>query len=156
MSTTPISGEGVLIPGFMACVTHVTSAVPRLVSLEVVEALRPVIRQRSGVTMMRIIAVVHMAVKAVGAVKPGTSSEKHPVHKPIGPVIAVRSTVIWGIVEVPVRAHGSRSDVDADGNLGRRHRGAAQKGSNESCESKRADFEHAFLLDAYRIFNLDS
>jgi hypothetical protein len=121
MRTTPISGERVFSLPFMASVAYVASPIPRLVCLEVVEALRPVLRQRSCVTVMRIKAVVDMAEKAVRAVKPGASSKKHPANKPIGPIVAVRSTVIGGIVEVPVRAHGSRSDVYADGNLGLRH-----------------------------------
>jgi len=120
--STPISGERVFTPRVMTSLAHIASPIPRLVSLEVIEALRPALRQRSSVTVMRIIAVVDMAVKAVRAVKPGAGSKKHPANKPIGSVIAVRSTVVWGIVEVPVRAHGSRSDVYADGNLGLRRR----------------------------------
>ena len=152
MRTTPISGEGVFSLPFVTGVAYVPSPISRLVCVEVVEALRPAFRQRSNVTVMRIKAVVDMAVKAARAVKPGASSKKHPLNKPIGPIIAVRSTIIWGIVEVPVRAHGSRSDVDADGNLGSRHGCTAQKASYESRESKRTDFEHdfsLFLADSY-------
>ena len=122
MRTTPISGEGVFSLPFMGSVAYVASPIPRFVSPEVVEALRPALRQRSNVTVMRIKAVVDMAVKVAMAVKPGASSKKHSAHKPIGPIVAVRSTVIRGIVEVPVRAHGSRSDVYTDRNLGSRHR----------------------------------
>jgi hypothetical protein len=125
MRTTPISGEGVFSLPFVASVAYVASPISRLVCLEVVEALRPALRQWSNVTVMRVKAVVDMAIKAAMAVKPGTSSNKHPANKPIGPVITIRSTVIWGIVEVPVRAHGNRSDVYADGNLGLRHRRTA-------------------------------
>jgi hypothetical protein len=121
-ATTPISGERVLTPRFMASVAYVSSSISRLVSLEVVEALRPAFRQRSSVTVMRIKPVVDMSVKAVMAMKPRASSKKHPAHKPIRPVVAVRSTVIGGIVEVPVRTHGSHSDVYASLNLGLRHR----------------------------------
>ena len=116
-----ISGEGVFSSPFMASIAYVASPVPRLVSLEVVEALRTAPRQRSSVTVMRIIAVVDMAEKAVRAVKPGASSQKHSANKPIGPIVAVCSAVIWGIVVVPVRTHGSHSDVYTDGNLGWRH-----------------------------------
>ena len=123
--TTPISGEGVFSLRFMPSVAYMALPIPRLVPLEVVEALRPALRQRSNVTVMRIKAVVDMAVKAVRAVKPGAGSKKHSAYKPIGPIIAVWSTVIWGIVEVPVWAHGSRSDVYADRNLGLRLRGTA-------------------------------
>jgi hypothetical protein len=106
----------------MTRVAHVASPVARFVCLEVVEALGPALRHRSNVTVMRIKAVVDMAKKAARTVKPGASPKEHPAYKPIGTVVAVRSTVIWGIVEVPVRTHGSDSDVYADGNLGRRHR----------------------------------
>jgi hypothetical protein len=119
--TTSISGEGVFTPRFVASVADIASPIPRLISLEVVEALRTALGDRASVTVMRIIAVVDMAVKAVRAVKPGASSKKHPANKPIGPIVAVWSTVVWGIVEVPVRTDGSYSDVYADGNLGWRH-----------------------------------
>src|SRR5579863_2136471 len=142
MRSTPISGECVFIPRFMAGVAYVASAIARFVSLEVVEALRPALRQRSNVTVMRIEAVVDMAVKTVTPVKPGTSSNKYPANKPVGSIVAIRSTVIRGVVEIPVRAHGSHSDVYADGNLGWRHGYTTQKASHESCESKRTDFEH--------------
>jgi len=122
MPTTPISGKRVFRLPFMAGVAYVASPIPRLVCPEVVEALRPALRQRPNVTVMRIKAVVDMAEKAVTAVKPGARSKKHPANKPVGPIVAVRSTVIWFIVEIPIRTHGSRSDVYADGNLGLRHR----------------------------------
>jgi hypothetical protein len=131
---------------FVAGIAYVASPIPRFVSLEVVEALRTALRQRSSVSVMRIKAVVDMAEKAVRAVKPGASSKKHPANKPIGPIVAIRSTVVRGIIEVSIGAHGSHSDVYADGNLGWRHWYTAQKRGCESCESKHVDFEHDFLL----------
>ena len=125
MRTAPISGEGVFSLPFMDSLAYVASPIPRLVCLEVVEALRPAPRQRPNVTVMRIKAVVDMAEKAVRAMEPGTSSKKHPTNKPIGPIVAVRSTVIGSIVEVAIRTHWSRSDVYPDANLGWRHRGTA-------------------------------
>jgi hypothetical protein len=122
MPAAMISRQCVFTRSVMASIADVASPIPRLVSVEVIEALRPTLRQRSNVTMMRIKAVVDMAVEAVRAVKPGAGPKKHPADKPIGPVISVGSTVIWGIVEIPVRAYGSHSDVYADGNLGLRRR----------------------------------
>jgi hypothetical protein len=156
MRTIPISREGVLRLPFMASIAYVASPIPRLVCLEVVEALRPALRQRSSITVMRIKAVVDMAEKAVRAVKPGASSKKHPANEPIGPVVSVWSTVIWGIVEVPVRTHRGRADVYADGNLGSRHGCTAQKSNGESCESKCTDFQHNSSLDSFRVSTLDN
>jgi hypothetical protein len=102
MSTTPISGERVLTLRFMASIAYVASPISRLVSLEVVEALRPALRHRSSVTVMRIKPVIDMSVKAVRAVKPRACSQKYPAYKPIRPVVTIRNAVIWGIVEVSV------------------------------------------------------
>ena len=146
MPTTPIPGKRMFTRPVMARVAYVTSPIPRLVSVEVVKALRPALRQRASVTVMRIVAVIDMAIKTVMAVKPGASSNKHPASKPIGSIVAVRSTVIGRVVEVSVRTPGSRPDVNADGNLGWRHRYTGQEGSCESCDSKRIDFEHDFSL----------
>jgi hypothetical protein len=118
---TAISGEGVFMPAVVTGLTNVASSIPRFISMEVVEALGPALRQRSRIAVMRIKAIVYMSVKAVTAMKPGTGSEKHPADKPIGTVISIGSTVIRFVVEVSIRTHGSRSDVYADSDLGRGH-----------------------------------
>ena len=41
VAAAAISGQGVLGPTFMAGVAYMASAIPRLVCLEVIEALRP-------------------------------------------------------------------------------------------------------------------
>jgi len=153
-TASAISGERVLTLGFVAGVAYVAFPIPRFVSLEVVEALRAALRQRPGVTVMRIIPVVDMSVKAVMAVKPGACSNKQPANKPIGPIVAVRSTVIWDIVEVAVRTHGSHSDIYAHGNLSLRHRCTAQKANYENCNSKHTEFEHD--IPFIQNFNLDN
>ena len=67
MATTPISRERVLSLPFMASFAYVASPISRLVCLEVVEALRPALRQWSSVTVMRIKPVIDMSVKAAMA-----------------------------------------------------------------------------------------
>jgi hypothetical protein len=138
----------------MASVAYMASTIPSLISLEVVKALRSSLRQRSSVTMMRVKAVVDVAEKAARAVKPGASSKEHPANKPVGPIVAIRSTVIRLIVEIPVRAHGGRANVYANRNLAVRHRCTAQKDNCENCESKHVDFEHIFSLIHSELPNL--
>jgi hypothetical protein len=132
---------------FMAGVTDVASSVPGLISLEMIEGPRSTLGQRAVVTMMRIETVVDMAVKAGTSVEPGASSNKHSANKPVGSIVAIRSTVIRLVVEVAVRAHRGHSNVYADGNLGWRNRRAAENADDESRKSKRADFEHNFSFD---------
>ncbi len=119
MRATPISRQSVFSLRFMSGISYIASPIPSLVSLEVVEAFRPAPRQRSRVPVMGIKAVVDMAVETVRTVKPGPRSKKHSAHKPIRPIIAVRSAVVRGIVEVSVRTDRSHSDIDAHRNLGR-------------------------------------
>ena len=118
MRTASISGQGVFTRSVMARVADVASPIPRFISMEVIETLRPALRQRSNVPVVRIIAIVYVAVKAARAMKPATSPIKHSAYKPIGTVIAIRSTVIRRVVEVAIGTYGSRSDVYADRNLG--------------------------------------
>ena len=147
MRRAPISGQGVLTRSVMARVAYVASPIPRLIAVEVIEAHRAALRQRSSVPVVRIKAIINVAVETMRAMKPGTSPEKNSANKPIGTIVAVRSTVIWSIVEISVRAHGSGSDVYADCNLGLRPGCTAKKSGCESCESKNIHFEHNLSLD---------
>lgn len=117
-TASAISGEGALIVRFMAGIAYVALPVTRFISLKVVEPLRAALRERSSVSVARVIAVVDVAVKAAMAVEPGAGSDKQSAHKPIGPVVAVRSAVIRSVVEVPVGTRGGFPNADADGDLG--------------------------------------
>jgi hypothetical protein len=134
----------------MAGIAYVASSIPRLIAAEVVERPISALRQRPTVAVMWIKPVVDMSVKPTRSVEPGTRSEKHTSHKPIGTVVAVRSAVIRLVVEVSVGTDGRRPNIDADGNLGwrvrRRHKGTTQHDGGNSCESNSFGFEHGFSL----------
>jgi hypothetical protein len=136
------SGECVFTGPIVARVAYVALPIPGLVGLEVVERLRPTPGQRSTVTVMRIKAVVDVAVETVRTVKPGACSKKYPANKPIRSVIAVGRAVIWGIVEVAIGADRRHSNVDR--NLRWRRGCAAQQSSRESRESKGSPVGHDF------------
>jgi hypothetical protein len=114
VTAASISGQGVFAATIMARVAYVTLPIPRLVCVEVVELLLPASWQRSNVTVMRVIAVIDVAVEAVRAVKPRAGADKQPAGEPIGAVVTVGSAVIGRIVEVPVGAYWRHSDVDGD------------------------------------------
>jgi len=147
--TTAIAREGVFGSRIVAGVAYVALPIPSLVSMEVIEALRPALGQRSNIAVMGVKAVVDVAVKAVRAVKPGAGPDEQPADKPVGSIVAIGCAIIRRIVEVPVRAHGSRSNVYANGDLGVRHGCTAEKGDCESGESECADLEHDFSLIDY-------
>jgi hypothetical protein len=54
-----------------------------------------------------------MTAKVFWPVKPGTCANEDTAHKPFRAVVAVGSTVIRGVVIVPVRTSGFGPDVDA-------------------------------------------
>jgi hypothetical protein len=83
MPATPISGQRVLSLAFMTGLANVPMSNSRFVCVEEVEGLRPALRQRSGVTVMRIETVVHMSVKAVMATEPRSRADKQTSYKPI-------------------------------------------------------------------------
>ena len=112
-----ISRQGMFVAGIMGSVAYVALRIMGLISLEVVELLCPARGQRSMVTVMRIIAIVDMAIKAVGTMEPGAGSDEHPARKPIRPVVTVGRAIIRSIVEVAVGAY--RRHPNVDGNLGR-------------------------------------
>jgi hypothetical protein len=94
-------------------------AIACFVALEVGEWLRPAARQRSFIAIPWIVAVVHMAVKAMWAMKPRSRAEEHAAHEPVRPIVAIGGAVIRCVVKVPVRAHRRYSNTNADSDLGR-------------------------------------
>src|ERR1700691_1470654 len=95
MTTTAasIAREGMLIARIVTGGAYVTSSIPRLIAMEMVEGLFPVTGQRPVITVMRVVAVIDVAVEPMRTVEPGSSSQKHSADKPVRPVIAVWSAV---------------------------------------------------------------
>jgi hypothetical protein len=151
MAATAIAGQGVFSAAVMAGRAHVASPIARLVCMEVVEWLRPALREWAVIPVMGIEAVVYVAVKAMRSVKPGAGPDKDPAYKPVRPVVAVGGAVIRSIVKVSVGADWRHANVNADANLSRRHcrdsRGCeATEGNCKSRERKDFDFDHNFSL----------
>jgi hypothetical protein len=114
MASTPISGERVFTPRIMAGVAGVALSIASLVAVKMVELLLSTAWQWSTISVVRIKAVVNVAIKAAWTVKPGTCPEEYPADKPIGPVVSIGGAVIRLVVEVPIWAHGSHSDIDSN------------------------------------------
>jgi hypothetical protein len=129
-----VAGECVFAAGLMGSVSYVALPIARLISVEVIEAFFTASRKRSGVAMVRIIAVVDVAVKAAMAVEPGASSNKDSAQKPVGAVVAVGGAIVRGIVEVAVRA--DRGNANVDGNLGLGVGCPKKHGNGKSWDSK--------------------
>ena len=123
---------------FAACVmggrTYMASPIPRFVPLEVVEGPRATIRQRTNVTSPGIIAVVDVPIEALMPMEPRAGPDEQSSNEPIRPIVAVGSTVIGCVIEVPVRAHRCTPNVDRD--LARCDRSSAQQRSRYSGKAR--------------------
>jgi hypothetical protein len=110
----------VLGVSIVAGVANVASPVSRLIRLEVSEWLRSAPWQRPMIPIVRVIAVIHVAIEAARSVKPGPGPKKYAAYEPIRPIVAVGRAIIRRVVEVPIGAHRRRSNVDAHADLSRR------------------------------------
>ena len=99
-------------------IADVALSVTRFVCLEVLEGPCAALGQWSVVAIMRIPAVIDVAIEAVWAMEPGTGSDENSAGKPIRPIVAVRGAAIRRIVKISVWAYRRRSNID--GNLGGR------------------------------------
>jgi hypothetical protein len=84
----------------------------RRVALEAVERVFPAFWQGSMIAVVRIEALVDMAIKPMRPVEPGAGPDKYPSSEPIRAIVAIGRTVIRSIREIAVGAHWSHPDVD--------------------------------------------
>jgi hypothetical protein len=110
----PLSSGAVFAAAVMAGVTYMALPVACFVCMEVIEWLLPTHWHRSGITVMRVVAVVHVAIKAVRTVKPGAGTDEQTTTEPIRPIVSVGSTIIRSVVIVPVGTYRLNSDIDTD------------------------------------------
>jgi hypothetical protein len=73
---------------------------------------------RAVVSMIRMEAIVDVAVEAFGSVKPGADADEDAAGEPLRAVVAVGSAVVGWDVVVAVGTVGSGADFDGDLGLG--------------------------------------
>jgi hypothetical protein len=69
------------------------------------------------VAVIRVVAIVDVAVESGAPVKPWAGADENAAGKPFWAVVAGRSTIIGRDVVVAIRTLGCNSDVDADAHL---------------------------------------
>lgn len=119
------------LPLFLAMASsaaNVASSIAHLVSVEVIECLISTVRMRTSVAVMRIEAVIDVALEIMRAVEPGACSDEHAAVKPLGAVIPVWCAIVRGEIVVAVWATRFWSDIDGDLRM-RRARNAQQNDS---------------------------
>jgi hypothetical protein len=126
------SGKGMLIVTFVTSRAYVASPIARFVGVEVVELPFAASRNRSVVSVVRVKAVVDVAVEAARTMEPRARAKKHPADEPIWPIVAVWRTIIRSVVKIPIGAHWRHSNADGYLSRRRRLRSAAEKGNRES------------------------
>ena len=134
-----------LITRIVAGIPRVAPPIPRLIPMKMVELPLPTSGYGPVIAIVRIVAVVHMAVETFMPAVPGPCSNKQSTSKPVRSVVAVRSTLIGFIVEVPIGALGCHANADT--NLRAPLRCAADQCNAESCESKNFTVGHSFSFN---------
>jgi hypothetical protein len=98
----------------------VATPIAHFISLEPPGSLAPfcaslaVVRSVATVAVLWIEAVIYMAVKVIGAMKPGANADECASMEPFWSVIAIRSTAIRSVVIVTIGTYRGDSDADAD------------------------------------------
>jgi hypothetical protein len=90
----------------------VAPPITHLVPVEVIKGLFSTVRMWTSIAVMWIETVIDVALEVVGAVEPRAGSDEHAAAEPIGPVIPVWGTVVWGVIVVAIRASRFCSDID--------------------------------------------
>jgi len=109
-----VPGERVFSATLVGRIAYVAFPIPRFICVEVVESRFAAAGERAVVAVMRVEAIVDVAVKAAVAMKPGAGSDEDSTQEPVWPVVAVGCAVVGSVVEVAIGANGSHSNVDSD------------------------------------------
>ena len=92
----------------------VPASITHFVSVEMVERLVPAFRMWTRVAVLRIETVINVTMEVVRTVEPRAGSDEYATAEPLGPVVPVRSAVVWRVVVVAIRARGFGANVDRD------------------------------------------
>jgi hypothetical protein len=90
----------------------VPASITHFVSVEMVERLVSAFRMWTGVALMKIETVINVTMEVVRTVEPRAGSDEYATTEPLGPVVSVRSAVLWRVVVVAIRARRFGADVD--------------------------------------------
>lgn len=69
------------------------------------------VREITTISFPEVIVMIHMSVKVLGAMEPGSGADKYSAVEPFRTVVAIWSTVIGRDFVIPVGANRWRSDT---------------------------------------------
>jgi len=141
---TSASGESGAVLGvsIMIRVANVTSPIPRFIRLKMRKGRGSTRRQRPAISVVRIVAVIDVAIEAARSMEPWACADEDAADKPVRTVITVGRAVIRRVVEVTVWTDGRRPDVYTYADLRRCMRGDSAKETEECYQNKRSKRSH--------------
>src|ERR1700730_7998968 len=122
----------------------VAASITHLVSVEVIKGLVSTLRMWTSVALMRIEAVINVAVEVVRTVEPRAGSDEHAAAEPLRPIVSIWRAVVRGEVVIAVRACRLRSNIDRD--LSGCRAGNAEQSGRQGRDGKKFPIAHVFLL----------
>jgi hypothetical protein len=90
--------------------------------------------KRTPVSMVWVEMLIYMSVEMVRSVEPRARSKKNSSPEPFRTIVAIRSALIWRVVEVPIRARRLRPNLNAEADLCLRFLRGCQKQHSGNCD----------------------
>src|SRR5580658_10020077 len=118
MSASRESGR-MLAACIMVGVPDMASSIARFVPAESVEGVLATGWQGTAIAVMRIVAIVYVAIETVGSVEPGSGTDEDAAVESIRSVVAIGRAVIRRVVEIAIGTVRLGTNVDADADLSR-------------------------------------
>lgn len=135
----------VIVPVFLAHVIAVETMLPTTVPSPV--GALAALGEGSAVAKSRVEVAVNVAAETLWTMKPRTGTDEYAGRKPRRTIVAKRSTPVWRIVEVAVRADRLRSYLDIDAHLSTRTRRAnSQAHRCNRWQNKKSELLHRSSL----------
>jgi hypothetical protein len=106
---------GMFTASIMSGIANMAIAVPRLIGMKMVESTLIPLRHWTVIPIVRIEAVVDVAIESTRPMEPWSSPKKRSANKPIGPIVTVRRAIIRRVIEIAIRTY--RRNANADRNL---------------------------------------
>jgi len=100
----------------------VAVSVAPIISSEALAAFVPIafvksiaaVRIRAPVAIAPVVTPINVSPEMLATVVPGSGAEEDAIGEPLRAVVAVGSTFVRSVIEVSVRADGSRTDLYRD------------------------------------------
>ena len=144
MAATSVASATCVTSARVASAACMAPSITHLISVEMIKGLFSASRMWTGITVMRIEAIINVAAELVGTVEPRAGSDEYAAVEPLGTVVAIWGAGVRSVVVEAIRANRLCSDIDGD--LGGCRAWDAQQRGNKGGKGKNFQIAHKLSL----------